>query len=506
MKPNTDKGFSRIPATHGCYTTMSNHLLKRGGRYYVRRRVPQDLVAALGRKEIQKALGTAERHIANLALPAADMAINEMFEEARARLARAAAQPKPMSSWEGYPEQAQEDEERERELRENADFHAWQDARQAMLGEVIEQKIRTLFQSLALVAPTAAPALTARPQAQLAPAHAKSTGHTLDSMYDLWKEATKPQPRTAEQYLLALERFGKWTGVTTVEAATKADFVTYRAALVENCTPSVTSLSLRQVSAMFNRALSNAWIETNPAKGVKPETQRQRAKSLRPPFDVRTLNNLFSSRVYAKGDRPARGGGEAVYWIPLLLLLTGARIEEVAQLAPDDVYEETYLDGEGASRRVWVVRFVTNDDRGQRVKNFSSHRRVPLHPELVKRGFHLFTQAQLRVKKSRVFDELTTDHYGRESGDWSQWWIDDYLRKECDPTSSKMVLHSFRHTFKDACRDCGITKETMDAIQGHSDGDTSDDYGGEFYPLRPLVDAIEKFRVSGVVLPAPPHQ
>ncbi|PQP08854.1 hypothetical protein C5615_35805 [Burkholderia cepacia] len=462
------------------------------------------MVEALGRKEIQKALGTADRRVANLALPAADMAINEMFEEARARLAREQVRSGPMASWEGYAEQVQIDEDREKELRENADFHAWQDARRAMLGDVIEQKIREMFQSLAIVAPVQTASPAPLPQSSQRAPLQRSPGHDLDAMYDLWHKAAKPQPRTAEQYKLALDRFARWTGVETVEAATKADVVKYREALAANCTASVTSLSLRQVSAMFNKAVSNAWIEANPAKGVKPEVSRQRAKSLRPPFDVRTLNNVFSSRVYALNERPAKGGGEASYWIPLLLLLTGARIEEVAQLAPDDVYEETYLDAAEVERRVWVVRFVTNDERGQRVKNFSSHRRVPLHRELVTRGFQEFAQAQLQAGKSRIFDQLTADHYGRESGGWSEWWIDEYLRKECDPTSPKMVLHSFRHTFKDACRDCGIIKETMDAIQGHSDGDASDDYGAEFYPLRPLVDALEKYKVSGVSLPAPP--
>ncbi|KVV54049.1 hypothetical protein WK83_26325 [Burkholderia cepacia] len=460
---------------------------------------------ALGRKEIQKALGTGDRRIANLALPAADMAINAMFEEARARLSRIPSNADSMKSWAGYSDQVLIEEEREKELRDNAEFHAWQDARRAMLGDVIELKIREMFQSLAIVAPAVSPSAPSR-HAHRGPSQ-RNPGHDLDAMYDLWHKATKPQPRTAEQYKLALDRFAKWTGVKTVEDATKADVVKYREALTVNCTSSVTALSLRQVSAMFNKALSNAWIETNPASGVKPEVSRQRAKSLRPPFDVRTLNNLFASRVYANNERPEKGCGEASYWIPLLLLLTGARIEEVAQLAPDDVYEEDYLDETGGAQRTWVVRFVTNDERGQRVKNFSSHRRIPLHKELIARGFHRFAQKQMQRGKLRIFDKLTADHYGRESGGWSEWWIDEYLRKECDPTSPKMVLHSFRHTFKDACRDCGITKETMDAIQGHSDGDSSDDYGAEFYPLRPLVDALGRYKVSGVSLPAaPPSQ
>ncbi|WP_337961907.1 DUF6538 domain-containing protein, partial [Burkholderia mallei] len=40
---------------------MTNHLLKRGTRYYIRRKIPIDLISHYrGRKEIVKALGTSE--------------------------------------------------------------------------------------------------------------------------------------------------------------------------------------------------------------------------------------------------------------------------------------------------------------------------------------------------------------------------------------------------------------------------------------------------------------
>ncbi|MEW9581021.1 DUF6538 domain-containing protein [Paraburkholderia sp. DGU8] len=40
---------------------MCNHLIKRGSRYYIRRRVPLDLVSILGKPEITKALRTSDR-------------------------------------------------------------------------------------------------------------------------------------------------------------------------------------------------------------------------------------------------------------------------------------------------------------------------------------------------------------------------------------------------------------------------------------------------------------
>ncbi|RQT68086.1 hypothetical protein DF045_27105 [Burkholderia cepacia] len=114
------------------------------------------------------------------------------------------------------------------------------------------------------------------------------------------------------------------------------------------------------------------------------------------------------------------------------------------------------------------------------------------------RGFIEYVQS--KEGSARIFDELRPDRYGNESTYWAQWFI-RYLRAECKPASPKMVFHSFRHTFKDVCRECGIDKSVRDALQGHSEGDAAGNYGAEFYPLRPLVDAMSKYEVHGVTLP-----
>lgn len=105
---------------------------------------------------------------------------------------------------------------------------------------------------------------------------------------------------------------------------------------------------------------------------------------------------------------------------------------------------------------------------------------------------------QSRRGSPRIFDlEPNKD------GEWGQDWSKAYgkfLRGACGIADPKRVFHSFRHTFKEVCRDCDIGKELADAIQGHDDGDSSDSYGGEFYPLRPLVRAMSMYQVKGLQL------
>ena len=56
-------------------------------RYYLRARVPQDIVHVLGRREVKRTLGTADRKEALARIDVVAAEINEMFAEARRGLA-----------------------------------------------------------------------------------------------------------------------------------------------------------------------------------------------------------------------------------------------------------------------------------------------------------------------------------------------------------------------------------------------------------------------------------
>jgi integrase len=54
--------------------------------------------------------------------------------------------------------------------------------------------------------------------------------------------------------------------------------------------------------------------------------------------------------------------------------------------------------------------------------------------------------------------------------------------------------HSWRHRFKDLCRDAGIEKAVAEALMGHAARDVGDRYGSG-YSLKTLAQAIEKIPV-----------
>lgn len=49
-----------------------------------------------------------------------------------------------------------------------------------------------------------------------------------------------------------------------------------------------------------------------------------------------------------------------------------------------------------------------------------------------------------------------------------------------------------------------IPEDISDAITGHASGKVSRNYGGTDYPLRPLVEAMNRFKIPGFVPPKRP--
>ena len=214
------------------------------------------------------------------------------------------------------------------------------------------------------------------------------------------------------------------------------------------------------------------------------------AAEARLPYETEDLKRIFASRIYTDSSyRPTACAGEAAYWLPLLGLFTGARLEELGQARVEDVKE-----AEG-------MRFldISDAEEGKSVKSASSRRRVPIHPELVRLGLLEYVEERRKVGEGRLFPQLRQDRFGKWTQNWSKWW-GRYAREQAKIIDPRKVFHSFRHTFKHACRACGIPEDVHDALTGHSSGrGLGRTYGGA-YPLKPLAGAMRKLRYPGLHL------
>ncbi len=308
-----------------------------------------------------------------------------------------------------------------------------------------------------------------------------------EDLHGLWvKSATNRRQTTEDDYWKALKSFADMTGRKQLADITRKDVVQFRDAMLQAGLSATTAThKVGILKTLFNVGIGNELISVNPTSQVR--TQKHDGKT-RVAFNADDLARIFNSAIYVDNYLPQCGGRGAAYWLPLLALFTGARIEELAQLLVKDVH---YIGELGHYLN------ITDEAEHAKLKNSASRRRVPVHPLLVACGFIDYVQS---VKPSKfLFPHLKPNPRGKMGGYFSNFFS-IYLRQRIRITDKRKVFHSFRHTFKDTCRKVGIEEAVHDALTGHTGNSVSRKYGNELYPLEPLFEAMERYDIADLDL------
>lgn len=200
----------------------------------------------------------------------------------------------------------------------------------------------------------------------------------------------------------------------------------------------------------------------NPFSQRRLMTKDKREQPQKRPFDRDELQRLFNPELRKTCDEPHK------FWIPLIALFSGARINEIAQLYVDDLYQ---------SGDIWVFKIIA-DKPDKKIKNRASERAVPVHQKLVELGFLDYVDDIKAHGFERLFPNLPPSEkngYGDAVGDW---FNGRYLRPAApgskalragiaDPEKS---FHSFRYVVTNGLY--GITRERLlvAEITGHDRG------------------------------------
>lgn len=360
-------------------------------------------------------------------------------------------------------------------------------------GDYSDRIVDNLFQ------PTVADTMFSDPAG---PPISTTSGTMLDTiLVDRWAKERSVSPKGVDKHRAAARWFYERVGSKGVEAITKADVLTFKNRMIEEgVTAANANAKLSCLRTLLGYAVENALLDVNPADRINV-LDKDKDRRKRKEFDLASLHRLFSSPVYVADERPRQGRGEAAYWLPLIGLYTGARLEEIAQLRPKDVRQERYIDGEDEEQTAWIICIVQEDDLS--TKNAISERRVPVHQELERLGFIRFAEKAQAAGSKLLFPDLRPNKYGKLGAKWGEWWS-RYRRETCGITDRRIVFHSFRHTFKSCSRHVGMIEGVQRQIMGHSPGDTADEYGMSRYSLHQLVEGMKAYRVPGLKLPPPP--
>lgn len=304
-------------------------------------------------------------------------------------------------------------------------------------------------------------------------------------LLDKWAKLRKRRETTETDYIKVFTAFADLHQRKQLAQISRKDVLAFRDDLLSKSQGKATvSRKVGILKTLFKVAVEYELLTANPADQVRVIAEEQ-AKP-RVGFTAQDLNQIFRSAIYTDGFRPKGAGREAVFWLPLLALYTGARIEELAQLLVDDIHE---VDGLGHYLN------ITDEAEHAKLKNGASRRRIPIHDDLLDCGFMEYVET---VRDRRyLFPDLKPNPRGKLGGYFSNFFS-GYLRREVGITDRRKVFHSFRHTFKDLCRSAGIDEAVHDALTGHTNVSVGRKYGNGQYPLPPIFDAMREFEVLGL--------
>ena len=166
------------------------------------------------------------------------------------------------------------------------------------------------------------------------------------------------------------------------------------------------------------------------------------------------------------------------FFIPLILLHTGARVGEIAQLGINDVRKEN---------GVWC--FDIHPSAETSVKTKSSIRLVPIHSYLVKAGFLKYCEEIRKEGHTQLFPALKKSANGYGSA--ISKWFNKRLREK-GIADKKKVLHSTRHTFITKLKQLDIQDHLISELVGHTVESITVGRYGKKLDVKALRKAVEK--------------
>ena len=242
--------------------------------------------------------------------------------------------------------------------------------------------------------------------------------------------------------------------------------------------------------ATMNWALEEGYLERNPARRLRiPDPVPKAEKRL--PFSSHQLQAIFNAPLYTgcEDDEQgyARRGGvfpkRARFWVPLIALFSGMRLNEICQLDSADIVS---ADGVLCFR----VCARSPSSSGKRVKTASSERLVPVHPILHLIGLPAYHSQRRQARDLKLFPELSVSPLGYHSVSFSRWFT--RFAEHAGASAEKTCFHSFRHNFRDALRVARVPRELALLLGGWSSGgEIADFYGSGFGPTQ-LGEEISK--------------
>lgn len=225
---------------------------------------------------------------------------------------------------------------------------------------------------------------------------------------------------------------------------------------------------LDTLSQIFTWAVMEGEMQVDPGARLGGEAMRKskrqpvKAHEQRDLLEPSELTALFSVDWFAQGVGRLTAKGSYYYyrphyyWLPLLALYCGGRLNELSQLYLSDIVIKDSIpcidfNLIGANKIDIDEGDYSGAATDKSLKNISSVRLVPIPKYIIGLGFLEYVEVLRKAGYTRLFPELLFDSekgYGKYAG---KWFNDSLLGKQLKiPRDGRKTFHSMRHNFATA--------------------------------------------------------
>lgn len=231
------------------------------------------------------------------------------------------------------------------------------------------------------------------------------------------------------------------------------------------------------INSFLNYAVDNEFLDRNRLKS-KSNLSASSDDDKRKEYYTSQLNDLFTSEVYTSKLQESFKERPSDVWMPLILLYTGCRSNEIAQIYLEQITEEEGI-------HFFKIEKKFSD---QQLKNPQSKRTIPIHPILIELGILKLIESQREKGYERLFQELYHtakkgygQAYGKRYNDNKKTWLDKETLVKLKNKEILLDLHSFRHNFSGSLK--GLIEDgILDYLSGHKNSSLSQSRYGKFRP------------------------
>ena len=230
---------------------------------------------------------------------------------------------------------------------------------------------------------------------------------------------------------------------------------------------------IQRCSSWLNWVIRNGYYtERNIFHGKSIPSNKGKNTITRQPFTDKQLKLIFNKGYLQRTLNSTSPCKFVFYWIGILGLHHGTRLQETAQLHINDIYP---------LNKIWVID-INDNTKDKKLKTPNSKRIIPLHQTLIDLGFLDYLHILEQNGKERLFHELTLGRDGYTKN--PSRFFNDYLRElGIKSATEKYDFHSLRHNCNNELiqKDVGVEYRN-DYLGWGQTGMSKSVYGKPFEP------------------------